>query len=237
MRPFFSYYGAKYTMAKHYGPPRGDTVIEPFAGSACYSTYWNVERAILCDLSPDICAVWRFLIEADASEIEALPDAFETAEQMLSLPDGPRQLCGFWVSKGRAEPSKALSPWYFQYRNENNCRVWGRAVKHRIIAQMPMIRKWRVYNRSYSEAPDIPDAHWHIDPPYNNSAGSRYPFSSVDYRHLSFWARTRRGHVDVCENEGADWLAFEPLHSVVTLRGRRSGAVSKEAVWSRGELE
>lgn len=233
MRPFFSYYGAKYTMAKHYGPPRGDVVIEPFAGSACYSTYWNVERAILCDLSEDICAVWRFLIGASKADIDALPDVFEHADEMHALPDGARQLCGFWVSKGRAEPSNVLSPWYFQYRTTTDCRVWGPAVKRRIASQLHAIRGWEVHNCDYQKSPKIAGAHWHIDPPYNNNAGSRYPHSAVDFSALADWAKSRPGAVDVCENDGADWLDFSPLHEVVTSRGRRSGAVSAESMWRK----
>lgn len=233
MRPFFSYYGAKYTMAKHYGPPRSDVIIEPFAGSACYSTYWNVERAILCDVSPEICAVWRFLIQADASDIASIPDAFDSFDEVAALPDGARQLVGFWVAKGRAQPSQSLSPWYLKYRSGTNCSCWGRAVKRRLIDQLPQIRGWEIFNCDYRKAPEIKGAHWHIDPPYNNKAGQCYPYRGVDYQALAEWAKTRPGHVDVCENDGANWLEFTPIASVVSTRGRRTGAVSLESVWSR----
>jgi len=78
---------------------------------------------------------------------------------------------------------------------------------------------------------EVEPAHWHIDPPYNNNAGSRYPSPPLTYSSLGAWCRGLPGEVDVCENVGADWLPFEPLYEVVTSRGRRSGAVSKEAVW------
>lgn len=230
MRPFFSYYGAKYTGAKYMGAPRHDLVIEPFAGSACYSVRWDAPRVALFDVSPDIVALWDWLIRCSAGDVAALPDAFECMDEVLALPAGAQLLVKFWISKGRAEPSGALSPWYFQYRNSNDCRVWGAAVKRRVIEQKPKISMWTVEQRSYRDVPVI-DAHYVIDPPYNNNAGARYPYSDIDYAHLAEWCRSLPGPVDVCENVGADWLPFEPLYEVVSARGRRSGAVSKEAIW------
>src|SRR5688500_5758691 len=45
MRPFLSFYGAKWRSAPWYGPPTHDVVVEPFAGSAGYSAYYGVRRA------------------------------------------------------------------------------------------------------------------------------------------------------------------------------------------------
>lgn len=233
MRPFFSYYGAKYTVAKYAGAPRRPLVIEPFAGSAAYSTRWVPRRVKLYDISPDVCALWDFLIHSSVRDIEAMPDAFESFEEVERLPTGAALLARFWVSKGRAEPSGRLSPWYFQYRNAHDCRVWGPAVKARIIAQKPNLVGWSIDCMSYAAIP-MEDAHWHVDPPYNNNAGSRYPHSAVNYEDLSAWCRALPGTVDVFENEGASWLPFEPLCEIVTSRGRRSGAVSKEVMW-RGD--
>jgi len=232
MRPFFSYYGAKWIGAKHYGPPRHDLVIEPFAGSACYSVRWAPKRAKLFDVSPDVCALWDWLIACSAEDVERIPDTFEHISEVLALPTGPQMLVRFWIAKGRAEPSNALSPWYSQWRSTENCRVWGPAVKRRIIQQKPMIANWSIENKPWWEI-DLESAHWHVDPPYNNSAGARYPHSKIDFGALGSWCQTLPGHVDVCENVGADWLPFEPLYEVVTSRGRRDGSVSREAVWRR----
>lgn len=232
MRPFFSYYGAKWTMAKHYGPPRGSPVIEPFAGSACYSTRWAVDEAILVDLSPDIATLWAYLIAASPSDIMALPDALESNEELAALPNGPRQLLGFWVSKGRAQVSGVLSPWYFRYRDSDDCKVWGAPVKRRIASQVDRIKGWQIICGDYREAPDIAGAHYHVDPPYDNRAGRCYPHADLDYAALAEWCRSRPGPVDVCENAGAGWLPFAPVRTISTTRGKRSGAVSAEAVWS-----
>lgn len=232
MRPFFSYYGAKYTVARYAGAPRHDVVIEPFAGSAAYSTRWSPRRVKLFDVSPDICQLWDFLIHCSIDDINNIPDYFDDFEQVAALGPGASLLVKFWVSKGRAEPSGTLSPWYFQYRNANDCRVWGPSVKARIMAQKPYLATWSIEQRSYETIP-LESAHWHVDPPYDNSAGRRYPHSDLDFFKLGEWCRSLPGTVDVFENDGADWLPFEPLCEVVTSRGRRSGAVSREAMWRR----
>lgn len=229
MRPFFSYYGAKYTVAKYAGPPRRDLVIEPFAGSASYSTRYTPRRAALYDVSPDICALWDWLIRCSERDVRAIPDTFDRFEQVGRLSTGAALLVRFWVSKGRAEPSSVLSPWYFKYRNDHDCKVWGPAVKARILAQKPAIKLWTIDNLPYWKVP-MREAHWHVDPPYNNSAGSRYPFSDIDYSSLGKWCRQLPGAVDVFENEGATWLPFEPLCRVETTRGKKSGVVSSEVI-------
>lgn len=235
MRPFFSYYGAKYTGAKYYGPPRRAGVIEPFAGSAAYSTRWDVSWVRLYDISEDICDLWDFLIRSSINDIIAIPDSFEDDDVFLNLPRGPRLLCSFWVAKGRAEPSTRLSPWYYQYRNAVDCRVWGPRVKQRIIEQKPRITNWTIDQCSWESIPLV-EAHWHVDPPYNNGPGQRYPHSSrdIDFAGLADWVKSLPGAVDVCENVGADWLPFEPLFEVVSTRGRREGSNSREAVWRKG---
>ncbi len=232
MRPFFSYYGSKWTGARHYGPPRRELVIEPFAGSAAYSVRWRAERVRLYDLSVDVCDLWDFLINCSDADIAAIPDAFAHDDEMLDLPRGPRLLCGFWVAKGRAEAARNLSPWYARYKDGADCKVWGAAVKRRIIAQKPHIRLWTVDNLSWDQIP-VEAAHWHVDPPYNNGPGSRYPHScqGIDFAALGEWCRALPGAVDVCENFGAEWLPFDPLYSVVSTRGRREGSASHEVVW------
>lgn len=174
MRPFFSYYGAKWTGSKHYGPPRHELVIEPFAGSASYATRWDCPLVKLYDVSDDICDLWAWLIGCSVEDVLRIPDTFDSYAEVLALPRGPQLLARFWISKGRAEASGTLSPWYFQWRNSTDCRVWGPAVKRRIAEQKPLIDKWQIEKKPWWEV-EVKPAHWHIDPPYNNNAGSRQP--------------------------------------------------------------
>lgn len=214
------------------GPPRADLVIVPFAGSASYAARWAPPRVKLFDVSPDICALWDWLIHCSEDDVARIPDEFNHIDEVMALPRGASLLARFWISKGRAEPSGALSPWYFQYRNAHDCRVWGPAVKRRIIAQKPGLANWSIDQRSYADI-ELEPAHWVVDPPYNNNAGSRYPYSNIDFAHLGAWCKALPGTVDVCENVGADWLPFEPLYEVVSSRGRRTGYVSQEAIWRK----
>ena len=230
MRPFFSYYGAKWTTAKYLGPPRHGLVIEPFAGSACYATRWTPREAILVDASEDIVSIWDWLIRCSTKDVQDIPDRFESIDEVMALPSGASHLVRFWIAKGRAEASGALSPWYFKYRNATDCRVWGPAVKRRIVEQKPAIARWRVILGNYTDAPDV-EAHWHIDPPYSGLPGRRYPHDVVNFEALAQWSRSRQGDVDVCENVGATWLPFHHLCDVVSARGRRDGHRSAEAVW------
>lgn len=39
LHPFFPYYGSKWSLGPLYPAPRHDRIIEPFAGSACYSLH------------------------------------------------------------------------------------------------------------------------------------------------------------------------------------------------------
>ena len=232
MRPFFSYYGAKWNSAKHYGAPRRGLVIEPFAGSACYSTYWGAPQVKLYDISEEVCSVWDFLINCTDRDIEALPDFFRDNSELGSLPYAQRNLCGWWVAKARPRPSCAMSLWGLnpQFTSSTSARVWGPAVKGRILAQKPLIAGWTVGRASWEDVP-ITEAHWHIDPPYSGKAGRRYPHTDIDYAALSVWARSLPGAVDVCENYGADWLPFAPSHQVQS--ASRSAKKSVEVTWSR----
>lgn len=209
------------------GGPRRDLVVEPFCGSASYSTRWCPNAVALYDISEEICSLWDWLIKCSEADVRSLPDRFESFDEIERLSRGASLLVRFWVSKGRAEPSNVISPWYFKYRNGTDCKVWGPAVKARVISQKPAIKNWTIDCLPYWKVPQR-DAHWHIDPPYNNSAGSRYRFFDVDYGHLATWCNSLPGTIDVFENEGATWLPFKPLCNIETTRGKRSGKVSRE---------
>lgn len=233
MRPFFSYYGSRWSMARNYTPPTSTTVVEPFAGSAGYSTYWAPEVAHLVEINPGVAAVWRYLIGADADAIMTLPDRVES---MVDLPVdvGARNLILLWVNKGRAEIPTSISPWYFRYRDDGDCKVWGPAVKSRLAGQVGRINRWTITEGGYRLAPIDHGCHVHVDPPFSVGAGRRYDHSEVDYAELARWCETvTAGHVQVCESSQATWLPFRPLCQSETTRGKRDGSKFDEGVWDR----
>lgn len=233
MKPMFSYFGSKYKSAKHYGAPRFDTVIEPFAGSAAYSLYWEPKKVILIEKNPVIAGIWNYLINATPKDILNLPTDFSHIDEIDAC-IAAKNLIGLWLGKGRALPAKTRSSWGRKYEDAASCRVWGAAVKDRIASQLEKIRHWVIFQCDYTLSPDV-EAHWFIDPPYELT-GNRYPFCDIDYTQLAIWSNNRRGYVQVCENEGAAWLPFQKFMAINsyhknTENGRRMAKYSFEAIY------
>lgn len=228
LRPFFGFYGGKWRDAlKHYPAPQHDTIIEPFAGSAGYALRYYDRKVVLCDLDPVLAGVWTYLINVKPQELLRIPDlAFDQTVDDLKVCQEARWLIGFWLNRGVATPRRKPSKWMrIQIRPGS---FWGERVRTTLARQVDAIRHWKVYHRSYADAPAPKLATWFIDPPYQR-AGQHYRCGAddIDYVALSSWCQARKGQVIVCENEGADWLPFKPLASVKTTRSKRS----KEAVW------
>lgn len=228
MRPMFSYMGAKWRLAKYYGAPAHDTVIEPFAGSACYSLYWNAPKVILYDTNPIIHGIWEYLISVSESEIRQLPTVFETVDA-LPIPQEAKWLIGFWITKGNTHPSKSRSKWGRQYIDSRDCKVWGDAVKDRIARQLLGIRQWKSLCADYRTGPDIV-ADWFIDPPYTQ-AGKHYAHHKIEYETLREFCQTRQGRVTVCEVSGASWLPFTPFRDARAMTGKTGIRTSKECIY------
>lgn len=222
MRPFFPYYGSKWNMARYYPPPACGVVVEPFAGSAGYATFYDAHIAILVDADPIVSGVWRYLISASWRDIQALPDMPDVGDSVANydLPTEAKWLIGFWLNRGSATPKLS--------RTAYSARSWGQRAKDRICEQLPRIRGWSVQCGPYTEAVcSDPTATWFVDPPYGDKGKFyRVPFKS--FLTLGEWCQTLPGSVIVCEGEGATWLPFQPLGSFKTSKGRAS-----ESVWLR----
>lgn len=221
LRPFFSFYGSKWRTASRYPAPSG-RVIEPFAGSAGYSTWFNPAEVLLIDLDPIIVGVWDFLISSTPEEILALPDVPDAGVDTLAVPQEAKWLMGFWLNRGNASPGKRPSSWMRGGLRPRS--FWGPEARRRIAEQVPAIRHWRVQEGNYNSAPDV-EATWFVDPPYV-AMGKHYRVSDVDFPALGAWSRARQGRVVVCEQVGADWLPFTSMPAAKSTLGR-----SAEAVW------
>lgn len=73
LRPFFHFWGSKWSLARHYPAPEHDTVIEPFAGGAGYALRHYQRNVVLVERDPEIAALWRWLIRVKPSEIKRHP--------------------------------------------------------------------------------------------------------------------------------------------------------------------
>lgn len=235
MWPFFTFYGGKWRAAPHYPKPIYDTVIEPFAGAAGYAVRHYDRDVILIEKDPEIAALWRYLIAVDRAEIEALPlIRMDQSVDDLDVNSAARTLIGFWLNKGTASACKTPGAWMREGLRPKS--FWGPEIRERIAGQVDRISHWRVIEGGYESAPEI-EATWFIDPPYE-SAGKLYRHNSknINFVALGDWCKSRHGQAMVCENDGADWLPFEPFIEIKSTEGARGKAKSREALWTNDML-
>ena len=234
-RPAFSYYGAKFRLGRHYPAPMHDTIIEPFAGAAGYSMHWWDRDVILIDLDEHIAGVWRYLIESSLDDIRALPlIGDDTNIRQLDIPRGAKWLIGFWSGCGPKYPRNTPSKWHKSTNRGRNKR-WSEATRDHVAMVCDRVSHWRIIHGDYSDSPDL-EATWFIDPPYSVK-GHHYRCGSrdIDYSALAEWCRARRGQVMVCEQDGADWMDFEPFRRHrSTWRPETGERTATEVWWTNG---
>lgn len=234
LRPFFSFYGGKWRAAPHYPVPKFDTIVEPFAGAAGYSVRHAERRIILIDADPIICGLWRYLIGVSSAEILRLPVDVQHVDDLgAAVPEEAKHLIGWWFNKGTSAPRKTPSRWMRESARPGGSKPsswWGPEIRDRIARQVEHIRHWRVIEGDYTVAPNIA-ATWFVDPPYEK-AGRLYRVKFKKHKELGCWARKRKGQVIVCENEGAEWLPFQPFMWIRSSSGKHGKTYSTEAIWT-----
>ena len=210
LKPFFSYYGSKWRLSIKYPTPTFDTIIEPFAGSACYSLLHYQKNVVLYDAYDVIVQLWRYLINVTETEIYQLPLLCAGQEIPSTLSEEQKILLGFWVSKATTSPRKKYTK-YTSTRGESSeyLGYWSANIRHRIATQLKFIRHWKIEHKSFCNV-NNQFCSWFIDPPYEKG-GERYIHNKIDYSQLANWCLNRQGQIIVCENGDADWLPFEPL--------------------------
>lgn len=232
MRPFFKYPGSKHQAAKHYPAPRHGCIIEPFAGSACYSTRYADRQVILAEKDPEIAALWNYLIHANTAEILTLPTQLDQGQDIrsLGLCYGASLLIRQWQRVGRND-CWTVSKWCGA-----NSGFWCESTRNTIARQLQYIRHWRIFHcdaLSWFDARREPST-WFVDPPYVGKPFYKEKFAE----HLKLGqlcqALGRHHQVIVCEAGDADWLPFKDFRRQVTgRRGASTGSKekSRELVW------
>ena len=135
LKPFFSYYGSKWRLSVKYPIPIFQTVIEPFAGSACYSLLHYEKNVILYDAYETI--VQLDLINVKEKEIYQLPLLNSGEPIPNSLCEEQKILMGFWCSKATTRPGKTFSK-YTGPGGESSqyLGLWSKKIRHRIASQL-----------------------------------------------------------------------------------------------------
>lgn len=235
LRPFWRYYGGKWRAAPRYPSPRHRTIIEPFAGAAGYSLRYPDRDVILVEKYPTIAEIWRWLIAVTPAEVMRIPEVDAVDDLPSWVPAGARALVGFSMNSVASTPRRTLLAGRRKQRAmHRQFEGWTHALRDRVASQVDAIKHWRIIEDDWYRAPTI-EATWFVDPPYNNRAGSHYVHGprGIDYDMLARGCRVMPGQVIVCENEGADWLPFEPFGTFKAGPNNRSGG-SREMIWTKG---
>lgn len=229
MKPFFRYFGSKYNLAKNFHH-KYDLVIEPFAGSACFSLYHNCANVILNDKNTDISELWQFLTTATEKEVLDIPSDLEIGSNIydMQLSLGQKHLVRYNQRIG-SQNCKTVSKWGCNKYNY----LWSENKKKLIASQLAQIKNWEVRNLDYKDLDNV-EATWFIDPPYQSQSPKFYgeQMEAINYEELADFCRSRKGQVIVCENEGASWLPFEKLaKSQNKIRAKRTDNPKFEMVY------
>lgn len=239
LRPFWKYYGGKWRAAPKYPSPMFQTIVEPFAGAAGYSLRYPHLRVILIEKYAVIAEMWRYLIGVSESEFRLIPTVDAVADLPVWVPAGGRALVGFAMNTASTRPCRVLSSGQRQSREAGRRMAgWSEFRRDVLAAQLQYIRHWRIIEGDFSDAPDQP-ATYFVDPPYVGM-GFPYAHSEIDYESLAGWCRSRKGQVLVCENDGADWLPFQPFavfKQGTSGNGAGAAAGSKEVLWRNTTVE
>lgn len=204
--PFFQFYGSKWSLAMNYPSPRYDLIIEPFAGSAGYSTSYHRHNVVIVEKDPVIAGIWEYLISATPEEILSLP-LLEQGQLVsdLGLSVNQSNLVGFWCAWSNKTPGRRLT---------KHASAWSEKVRRRLSKQVSHIKHWSIVCDEFDCIEDVL-ATWFIDPPYYDGTGDLYRMKRryIDQNRLLDFCISRQGQTIVCEGGGASWLPFDVLYS------------------------
>lgn len=230
LRPFFKYFGSKWSIARTYPKPEFDTIIEPFAGSAGYSLHYHWKNVVLYDADPVVCGVWDYLIRASEGEIMSLP-LIRGGETIRTGCKESDDLIGFCIRFSPTRPGKVGSAVLDRIASG---AAWDASFRERIARQASTIRHWKVECRDAMCMQMTDASTYFVDPPYIG-LGKLYAKSNreINFSALAEWCRNLPGQVIVCECEGADWLPFRP-HTIGLGTVRKPGVRNRprEAIWT-----
>ena len=259
-RPMFKYFSSKHRSSKHYPPPKYNKIYEPFAGSAGYSLRYHERKVILSDSDAELILLWKWLFNVTPEEILALP--YETLIvgqdlRTIGLSSEAADLIRRWQRTGNCS-SWTVSRFNHILRVTNgkpnwmtgplkngtvtkNTGMWHPNTRTYLAENVTKIRHWQAHWMPYWEIDtNVEPATWFLDPPYQHVKGGFKENTPINYSHLRDWLMKLPGQVIVCEQEGANWLPFEPCCLVSGIRGKmrgKAGAQSVEMIYTHNSTE
>lgn len=240
--PFFKWFGGKWNASKHYPTPTGEVIIEPFAGSACYSLRYFDKKVIIAEKDPHLNALWKWLIhEATESDVMSIPVGLEVGYDIrnLGLSPGQSLLVKSWQRTNNVGNCWTVSSW------GNKPGQWTESSRLRVANQLHLIKHWEVKDcglelmEGTSSNGDLEGVTWFVDPPYQNNYQYRNPLP-ISYQQLGKLISSLNGQIICCEaicpKTGTipNYLPFEFFRSCVTSRRKSHNSHhSKELIWYR----
>jgi hypothetical protein len=226
--PLMRWFGSKWMHTSYMPRPVGSVIIEPFAGSACYSTRYFRKHCILAEQHRTLYPTWDWLINRAAKQdIESIPVGLEEGSDLrsLGLSHGQSLLLKHWQRTNNVSDCFTVSSW------GNKPGFWTKSARANVANAVEQIKHWRVEREGFDllEGPLAADpaVTWFIDPVYKYNYN--YGIKNFDHGRLAAAVNNIRGFVIVCEatcpKTGAkpDYLPFHKFSKMITSR-RAAGA-------------
>jgi hypothetical protein len=227
-RPLVKWFGSKWAHSAYMPKPIGDVVIEPFAGSACYSTRHFRKDVILAECHNALRETWKWLTgPASRAEIESIPVELSVGADLrqMGLSSGQELLLKHWQRTNNVSNCFTVSPW------GNKPGQWTESTRSSVANAVEQIKHWRIEREGFDllEGPLAADpaVTWFIDPVYKYNYN--YGIKNFGHGRLAAAVNNIRGFVIVCEatcpKTGAkpDYLPFHKFSKMITSR-RAAGA-------------
>jgi hypothetical protein len=206
--------------SRHYPPPLGETIFEPFAGSAGYSLRHHEKKVVLWETNQRLNYLWRWLINAATeTQIREIPINVPegTDIRTLGLSPGQQLLLKNWQRTNNLSECWTISKW------GHLTGQWTENTRARVAEESQAIKHWQFRPIDFTEI-----GTYSVDPPY--IFNYRYGCPDFDYETLvrnvnSVPAGSRIIACEaVCPKTGRvpDYLPFKPSHLQVTSRRKKT---------------
>ncbi len=240
--PLFKWFGAKWQASKYYPRPKYPSILEPFAGSACYALRNSSARTdvTLAESNLNVYNLWDWLIhEASEHDIREIPINLKEGTNILDvgLTRGQSLLLKHWQRTNNVGNCWTISPW------GNKPGQFTANTRARVANEVYLVKRWKVYRDGFSAmraslgAVENPLSTWFVDPCYQYNY--QYGCGETDYGLVAEMVKMHEGQAIVCEakcpktGKIPNWLPFRFFRRTVTSRRKSTNNHhSSELIWT-----